>query len=189
MLVQKTHVQILLRLQLVLWVGFGDGAGVSVEGEEEEDAEEWVLVGAEGEDLTRRSNIKIAISTDGGMVSAHFGRCPEFTIVEIEDGQLKQKEVIPNPGHHPGFLPQFLHDRGVICIIAGGMGFRAQGLFTEKGIKAITGVAGSVEEAIKSILAGTLKGGESFCKPGLGKGYGIEKTECDHPHEGGKENA
>jgi predicted Fe-Mo cluster-binding NifX family protein len=129
--------------------------------------------------------VKIAISTDSGMVSAHFGRCPEFTIVEIEGTKLKNKEVIQNPGHHPGFLPQFLHDQGVTCIIAGGMGFRAQGLFAEKGIETVVGISGSIDETIQSILAGTLKGGESLCKPGAGKGYGIEKTECDHP-EGGE---
>jgi len=127
--------------------------------------------------------MKIAISTDNGQVSAHFGRCPEFTVIEIADGQFKNKEVIPNPGHHPGFLPQFLHDQGVTCIVAGGMGFRAQGLFAEKEIQAVVGISGAVEEAIEKILAGTLKGGESLCKPGAGKGYGVEKTECDHPEE------
>jgi predicted Fe-Mo cluster-binding NifX family protein len=127
--------------------------------------------------------MKIAISTDSGQVSAHFGRCPEFTIVEIEEGAVKNKEIIPNPGHHPGFLPQFLHDRGVSCIIAGGMGPRAQTLFAEKGIETIVGISGNIAEVVRSILAGTLKGGESLCKPGAGKGYGVEKTECDHPEE------
>jgi predicted Fe-Mo cluster-binding NifX family protein len=127
--------------------------------------------------------MKIAISTDNGMVSAHFGRCPEFTIIDIEDGKLKGKDTVPNPGHHPGFLPKFLHDRGVACIIAGGMGFRAQGLFAEEGIQTILGISGSVDEVIKKILSGTLKGGESLCRPGSGKGYGIEKTECEHEEE------
>lgn len=129
--------------------------------------------------------MKIAISTDNGQVSAHFGRCPEFTIVEIEDEKVKGKEVIPNPGHHPGFLPQFLHDRGVSCIIAGGMGYRAQGLFAEKGIKAMVGVSGNIADVVEGVLSGTLVGGESLCKPGAGKGYGLDKTECDHP-EGGE---
>lgn len=127
--------------------------------------------------------MKIAISTDNGMVSAHFGRCPEFTIVEIENGAVKNKEVIANPGHHPGFLPQFLHERGVSCIVAGGMGHRAQGLFAEKGIETIVGISGNISDVVQSLLAGTLKGGESLCRPGAGKGYGVEKTECDHPGE------
>ena len=130
--------------------------------------------------------VKIAISTDNEMVSAHFGRCPEFTIVEIEGNKLKNKEVISNPGHHPGFLPDFLHQKGVSAIIAGGMGHRAQGLFAEKGIQAIVGITGSIDEVIQKVLSGKLEVGESLCKPGSGKGYGIEKTECDHPKKEGE---
>jgi predicted Fe-Mo cluster-binding NifX family protein len=128
--------------------------------------------------------MKISVSTDNGMVSEHFGRCPEFTIVDIEDGKIKSKTAVPNPGHEPGFLPKFLHDQGVSYIVAGGMGQRAQMLFAEQGIKTIVGVTGSVDNTVKELLAGSLKGGQSLCSPGAGKGYGIEKSECDHPHEG-----
>jgi len=121
--------------------------------------------------------MKIAISTDGDQVSAHFGRCPSFTLIEVEDSKVKNKEVIPNPGHHPGFLPQFFHERGVEYIITGGAGWRAQSLFAEKGIKVLVGVSGTVEETIKKLLKGELKGGENICRPGGGKGYGIPKTE------------
>jgi len=107
--------------------------------------------------------MKIAISTDNGQVAAHFGRCPEYTIVEIEKGAVTSKEVIPNPGHQPGFLPQFLHEKGVNCIIAGGMGPRAQEMFVERGIQTVVGVSGSVEEVIEKILVGKLEGGESLC--------------------------
>ena len=131
--------------------------------------------------------MKIAISTDGGFVSPHFGRCPSFTIVEIEDGKVLNRELIDNPGHHPGFLPQFLHEKGVVCIIAGGMGHRATGLFAEQGIKTIVGISASIDEVIDQLVKGTLKGGESLCKPGSGRGYGVEKTECDHPEEKGGE--
>ena len=124
--------------------------------------------------------MKIAISTDRDDVSAHFGRCPSFTIVEIEDGKLIKKETIDNPGHHPGFLPQFLHERSVGAIVAGGMGQRAVGLLNEQNIQVIVGINGTVEEIIDKIVTGTLEGGESLCKPGLGRGYGIDKTECEH---------
>lgn len=124
--------------------------------------------------------MRIAISTDGHFVSPHFGRCPSFTIVEIKDDKLVKKEIIDNPGHHPGFLPQFLKEKGVECIIAGGMGRRATGLFDDAGIKTILGVTGHVDNVIDEILNGTLKGGESLCRPGSGKGYGLDKTECEH---------
>ncbi len=127
--------------------------------------------------------MKIAISTDNGEVSAHFGRCPEFTIVEIDGEKIVYMEVIPNPGHEPGFLPKFLAERGVKKIIAGGMGARAQTLFSEEGILSVVGVAGKVEDVIKNVASGKLQGGESLCTPGGGRGYGINKTECDHAHD------
>ena len=127
--------------------------------------------------------MRIAISTDGEFVSAHFGRCPSFTIIDIEDGKILKKDVVDNPGHQPGFIPQFLHKKGVNCIVAGGMGIRATGFFNDLGIQAIVGVSGNIDEVIEKLLKGTLEGGESLCKPGAGKGYGIEKTVCDHPNE------
>ncbi len=127
--------------------------------------------------------MRIAISTDGDFVSPHFGRCPHFTIVDIEDSNVVRKEVIANPGHSPGFIPQFLHEKGVEVIVTGGMGMRASGFFDELGIKPIVGISGKIGEVIDQLLKGTLKGGESLCRPGLGRGYGIEKTECDHPEE------
>ena len=128
--------------------------------------------------------MRIAISTDGDSVSAHFGRCPCFTIIEIDNGRLINKQTIANPGHHPGFLPEFLHKKGVNCIIAGGMGQRAEMLFAQAGIQTIMGISGVIDKVIDKIIKGTLEGGESLCRPGSGKGYGIEKTECDHPGEG-----
>ena len=124
--------------------------------------------------------MKIAISTDGDFISSHFGRCPEYTILDIENGKVTKREVIENPGHHPGFLPQFLKERGVNCIIAGGMGMRAKDLFSEAKIDTILGVEGKIQDAIDKLLAGTLEGGESLCIPESGKGYGIDKSECDH---------
>ncbi len=121
--------------------------------------------------------MKIVISTDGEFVSAHFGRCPAFTLVETEENKLVNKKIIANPGHHPGFLPSFLAEKGVEYIICGGMGQRAQSMFAEKQIKSVVGVQGKVDETIDKLLKGQLKGGESLCQPGKGKGYGIPKTE------------
>jgi len=127
--------------------------------------------------------LKVAISTDNGFVSAHFGRCPLFTIIQTEGNKIIGKEVIDNPGHHPGFLPKFLKEKGVRAIIAGGMGQRAQMLFDESGIKTIMGITGAVDEVIEELISGTLKGGESLCSPGAGRGYGVNKTVCEHPED------
>ena|SRR4030042_776464 len=127
--------------------------------------------------------MRIAISTDGDFVSAHFGRCPSFTLVDIEEGKMKKEEVIENPGHQPGLIPQFLHQRGVECIVAGGMGMRAQDFFADAGIQTILGASGRIDDVVRSLQKGTLKSGESLCKPGAGKGYGLDKSQCDHPHD------
>jgi predicted Fe-Mo cluster-binding NifX family protein len=110
--------------------------------------------------------MKIAISTDTGHVSAHFGRCPSYTIVDIEEGRVVAREEIPNPGHSPGFLPNYLSQRGVQTIIAGGMGPRAQGLFAEKNIQTVIGVQGSIDEVIEKFLRKELEAGQDLCDHG-----------------------
>lgn len=126
--------------------------------------------------------MRVAISTDNEYVSAHFGRCPSFTIIDIEHNKVVKKEIIENPGHQPGFIPQFLHKKGVNCIIAGGMGMRATQFFAEYDIKTVMGIDGKVDDIIERLVKGELKGGESLCTPGAGKGYGVDKNQCDHPH-------
>lgn len=122
---------------------------------------------------------KVALATDGTDVAQHFGRCPAYTLVDIQGGKAENLMVIPNPGHQPGFLPRFLAEKGVKCIISGGMGPRAQNLFDEQGIHTIVGVTGPVAAAIDSYLAGSLAGGDSLCEHGHGHGDGFRDCE-DH---------
>jgi len=131
--------------------------------------------------------MRIAIPSEGQMVSAHFGRCPEFTLVDVEDRQVKNRRTIKNPGHVPGFLPKFLKEQQADCIVSAGMGMRARELFAQEGIEVLLGVEGPVDEVVQRLCDGTLESGESLCQPGGGKGYGMDKTECthgdtDHPH-------
>ena len=89
--------------------------------------------------------MKTAIATDGDYVSAHFGRCPSYTIFNVQNNCIQNKEKVDNPGHEPGFIPQFLNQRGVECIIAGGMGMRARNLFKEYKIQTILGISGRID--------------------------------------------
>ncbi|MFX0187545.1 MAG: NifB/NifX family molybdenum-iron cluster-binding protein [Candidatus Hodarchaeota archaeon] len=129
--------------------------------------------------------MKIAISSDSGEVSPHFGRAPEFTFITIEDNRVVKKDVFPNPGHTVGNIPQFIDEQGAKCIITGGMGPRAVQFFNQFGIDVIMGVSGNIDDTVEKILNGTLEGGESLCSPGGGKGYGIDKihTEADNDHD------
>jgi predicted Fe-Mo cluster-binding NifX family protein len=68
-------------------------------------------------------------------------------------------------------------------MVAGGMGMRAKELFKDVNIDIILGVEGKIDSIIDKIISDTLEGGKSLCKPGAGKGYGIDKTECEHDEE------
>lgn len=125
----------------------------------------------------------VAIATDEGYVSPHFGRCQTYTMVDIENGHIAKKEQVANPGHEPGAIPEFLNRKNAKKIVCGGIGARATELFAQYGIEIVAGVDGAVEHVIARLAKGTLAGGEAMCKPGDGRGYGIEKTECDHAHE------
>jgi predicted Fe-Mo cluster-binding NifX family protein len=115
------------------------------------------------EDAGRGERMRVAISTDGNMVAAHFGRCEAYTLADIEEAKVVKSEIIANPGHEPGFLPGYLAERGVECIVAGGMGPRAHGLFAEQGIQTIVGVSGKVTDALEALARGELESGESTC--------------------------
>jgi len=107
--------------------------------------------------------MKIAVASEKDMVTEHFGHCENFNIFEVNDGTIIRSESVPNPGHRPGFLPNFLNDMGVNVIISGGMGSGAIDIFNEKGIRVITGTSGNAEAAVKSYLKGELKSTGSIC--------------------------
>jgi len=108
--------------------------------------------------------MKFAIPLAEGKLTAHFGHCQEFAIVEVEDNEIKNKETLVPPPHEPGVLPRWLHDLGTDVIIAGGMGARALDLFAQNGIKVLTGAPSlTPEEIIKQYLNNTLQTGANVC--------------------------
>ena len=109
--------------------------------------------------------MKFAIPLAEGKLTAHFGHCQEFAIVEVEDNQIKNKETLVPPPHEPGVLPRWLHDLGTNVIIAGGMGARALDLFAQNDINVIVGAPTlTPEELIKQYLDETLVAGANVCE-------------------------
>jgi len=108
--------------------------------------------------------MKFAIPLAEGKLTAHFGHCQEFALIEVQDAEIKGKQLLIPPPHEPGVLPQWLHDMGANVIIAGGMGQRAVSLFNQNGIKVVTGAPVSEPEAlVKSYLNNTLETGGNLC--------------------------
>jgi predicted Fe-Mo cluster-binding NifX family protein len=96
----------------------------------------------------------------------HFGHCERFALIDVDTatGEIRsQRELVP-PAHQPGVLPQWLHEQGANLVIAGGMGHRAQMIFTQHGIDVLVGAPSETPEALaRSYLAGTLTTGENLC--------------------------
>lgn len=107
--------------------------------------------------------MKIAVASEGKNVTEHFGHCENFNIYEANNNEIIKSESIPNPGHKPGFLPNFLNDLGVNVIISGGMGGGAIDIFNEKDIEVIVGASGDAKENAKLYLQGKLKSTGSVC--------------------------
>lgn len=107
--------------------------------------------------------MKIAVASDQGIVTQHFGYCENFHIFEVENKKIINNEVVSNPGHKPGFLPNFLNDLDVNVIISGGMGASAVNIFNEKNIEVIIGAKGSAEDIVDSYINGMLQSTGSIC--------------------------
>jgi predicted Fe-Mo cluster-binding NifX family protein len=108
--------------------------------------------------------MKFAIPLAEGKLTAHFGHCQEFALVEVENNEIKKKEMLNPPPHEPGLLPKWLHGLGTDVIIAGGMGGRALDLFAQNGIKVVTGAPElTPEELVNRYLDKTLVAGENVC--------------------------
>jgi len=112
----------------------------------------------------KMQKLTFAIPVAGGKLCSHFGHCEQFAIIETEDGKLKEKTMRTPPPHEPGVLPRWLRDLGADIIIAGGMGSRAQGFFSEMGIKVITGAPMDPPESlVRQYLSDSLVTGENVC--------------------------
>ena len=110
--------------------------------------------------------MRIAIPLADGKLAPHFGHCERFALIDVDPAGKKilKREDIEAPPHQPGLLPPWLAERGVQLIIAGGMGQRALGMFTEQGIRVITGAPNEEPVVLlQNYLAGSLSTGANVC--------------------------
>lgn len=108
--------------------------------------------------------MKFAIPLAEGKLTAHFGHCREFALVQVEDNRITGKEILIPPPHEPGVLPRWLQSLGTDVIIAGGMGHRALDLFGQNGIKVVTGAPPiAPEKLVEQYLNNSLETGANVC--------------------------
>ncbi len=80
-----------------------------------------------------------SVETGGldGQRSGHFGHCDVFTLVDIEEGEIKSVTTLPNQGHEQGgcMVPvNILAQHGVNALVVGGIGMRPLMGFKQVGI-------------------------------------------------------
>lgn len=110
--------------------------------------------------------MKIAIPLADGKLTAHFGRCESFALLDVDTATntISKRDDVDAPPHAPGLFPAWLAERGASVIIAGGMGPSAQDLFSQQGIEVVIGApVGTPEQLVNDYLAGVLQGGANAC--------------------------
>lgn len=110
--------------------------------------------------------MRIAIPTSDGKLCMHFGHCDQFCVIDVDNGSktIKSQELLTPPPHEPGVLPKWLAGLQVNMIIAGGMGQRAQQLFTQNKIEVVVGAPSETpEKLVKAYLDESLVSGENIC--------------------------
>ena len=126
--------------------------------------------------------MKIATPTNDGInISAHFGRCREFLIFEVQNGQVKLIETRINAGchehgsgssdgggqqhSHSGFVARLRDCDTVLC---GGIGAGAVEALKAGGIPVVlVDTAGSAEQIVTAFQSGALRpasGGMCQCE-------------------------
>ena len=120
--------------------------------------------------------MRIAFPTNDQVnVESHFGHCRQFAIINVENGEVKDKVYIDAPPHEPGRLPRFLGERNIDVIITGGMGQRAVDLFHAQNVDVILGAAGNIDANLNVFLKGDLYSKGSACSHNHD-----EEHSCNH---------
>jgi len=109
---------------------------------------------------------RIAIPSDGeggidGLRAGHFGHCAVFTLVDIEEGKIKNVTTASNQEHKEGgcLVPvNILADLKVNVLIVGGMGMRPLIGFNDVGIDVyFESEHSEIRFVVEEMLAGNLK--------------------------------
>jgi predicted Fe-Mo cluster-binding NifX family protein len=122
--------------------------------------------------------MRVAVSTTSGglddKVSDVFGRAVSFTIVDVEDGEIRNIDIVRNDfavrGGGAGVaVSQFLADKGVNAVITGNVGPNALAVLSSAGIKVYRGSGLTVKEAIEKLIRGELEEITSPSQPKMGR--------------------
>ena len=122
---------------------------------------------------------RIAIPSMGtggldGERSGHFGHCDVFTMVDVENGEIKDVSTVQNQSHVQGgcMVPvNLLSDHNVNALIVGGIGMRPLMGFKQVGIDVYYDAERpQIRPVVEDLIAGKLPsiGDDQVCGGGGG---------------------
>jgi len=101
--------------------------------------------------------MKVAVPTSelGGLdapLNYHFGQTKVFTIVTVEQNEIKDVALVQNEGPHScGGVVQLLRDAGAEIAVVGGIGGRPLAIMQHFGMKVFSGGVGTVRDIIQAL--------------------------------------
>jgi predicted Fe-Mo cluster-binding NifX family protein len=110
-------------------------------------------------------NGRIAVPSNGnggleGTRAGHFGHCDVFTLIDVENGEIKDVTILQNEGHAQGgcMVPvNLLAGNKVTSLIVGGIGMRPLMGFKQSGIDVYHDDQRSeVKPVVDDLIAGKL---------------------------------
>ncbi len=98
----------------------------------------------------------IAVTTQEDQIFQHFGKCPTFTLFHAENGSVQGKTTIDASQNGHSALAAFLKGAGADVVICGGIGDGAKQMLSSAGIQLVSGVEGTIDDAVNAYLSGSL---------------------------------
>lgn len=126
--------------------------------------------------IERGENMKVCVTSQGDSLDAQvdprFGRCQYFIVIDTDTSEF---EAVPNPnaataggaGIQSG---QLMAEKQVKAVLTGNVGPNAFQTLQAAAVDVITGVSGTVKEAVEKYKSGELKSTEG---PSVGPKSGI----------------
>ena len=123
--------------------------------------------------------VRIAVPSEGqggldGLRAGHFGHCDVFTLIDVEDGQIKEVTILANKEHVQGgcMVPvQLLAENKVQQLVVGGIGMRPLMGFKQVGIDVYyDGERREIRPVVEDMITGALMmiGDDQVCGGGGG---------------------
>jgi len=96
-----------------------------------------------------------------GQRAGHFGHCDVFTLIDVEEGDIKNISILPNKEHVQGgcMVPvNLLADNKVNALIVGGIGMRPLMGFGQVGVDVYyDGERQDIKPVVEDLIAGKLQ--------------------------------